>query len=203
MDTSSFFRKSHAYIHVLLACYSTNLWPTSVLLPAATLWTSCECFGPGRTLSNSANYQFEGCSDMRMRNCSACMITMSIVRAQEEAVPSTRCLPNRNGGASCAPFFDAHSLFSKVSLPVGSGPLRRAAWCIYPTSTIHLSFSRGWRRMFHADRRFGVNRRGFASFTSFILALLNTTIVFCDIVPTLTSQVVMLSAAVALSLRCC
>lgn len=104
MDASFFFRKSHAYLHVSLACCSTKSWPTPVLLPAAILWTSCECFGPGRTLSNLANYQFEGCSDMRLRNCSACMTTTSVIRAQQEAVPSTHCLPNRNRGASCAPF---------------------------------------------------------------------------------------------------
>lgn len=57
--------------------------------------------------------------------------------------------------------------------------------------------------MFRADRRFGIDRRGSASFTSFILALLNTTLVLREIIPTLIFQMVTPFAVGALSFHCC
>lgn len=146
MDTSSFFRKSHAYLHVSLACCSTKSWPTPVLLPAVPCWTSCECLvQEGHSEIRQVNNS-RACSDMRLRNRSARVTTMSILWAQQKAVHSTCCLPNRNGGASCASCLllslcSVKSLFGKVSLPVDFGSSLRAAWCIYPTSTIHFSFS--------------------------------------------------------------
>lgn len=57
--------------------------------------------------------------------------------------------------------------------------------------------------MFRADQRFGVDRRGSASFTSFILASLNTTFVFMRHRSYLDCSVNDAFTMVALSFRCC